>query len=347
MIVPFPTYARRIADGRRWRVTVAGMVVRPLPPRSRRRTVALAVLRRLLDLDESQLDSDVFRRRAEAFLFQRVAGQRVRVSIGGRPFDAGHSDRIGHFQGQIDLDDDAVEALSPRAAPGCRWLSFEASPDDPHAVDAGDGGPPTSPVGGCVQLIEGQGVSVISDIDDTVKVTNVANRRELLANTFVREFHAVPGMVEVFRRWESAGVPFHYVSASPWQLAACLHGFFAESGLPTGSLHLKVFRLKDSTPLGRLPSRKRSKRRAIEQILVDFPDRRFLLVGDSGERDPEVYAAIARRHPRRISGIVIRQVDAKAAREKVRSRLDRLARRLPEGVLRVFTTADDLGGIAP
>jgi hypothetical protein len=351
MIVLFPTYARRIAGERLWRVTVAGMVARPLPPRSRRRSVALAVLKRLLDLDETQLDSAVFRRRADAFLFQRVAGQRVKVSIGGRRFDAGQSDRIGHFQSQIDIDDDAVASLSPRPAPGCRWLSYEAALEDPNAVDGVDGdggrGAPPPAAAGSVQLIEGRGVSVISDIDDTVKVTNVANRRELLANTFVREFHAVPGMVDVFRRWENAGTPFHYVSASPWQLAECLHGFFVESGLPTGSLHLKVFRLKDSTPLGRLPSRKRSKRRAIEQILVDFPDRQFLLVGDSGERDPEVYAAIAQRHPRRISGIVIRQVEARASREKVRSRLDRLARRLPDGVLRIFTAADDLEGISP
>jgi hypothetical protein len=52
MIVLFPTYARRIAGGTRWRATVAGMVVRPLPATSRRRVLAMAVFRRLFDLDE-------------------------------------------------------------------------------------------------------------------------------------------------------------------------------------------------------------------------------------------------------------------------------------------------------
>ena len=170
-----------------------------------------------------------------------------------------------------------------------------------------------------------------------MKITNVAHRRELLANTFLREFAAVPGMVEAFRRLGESGTVFHYVSASPWQLVPSLCEFFTVAGLPAGSMHLKLFRLKDSTPLGRLPSRKRSKRRAIERILADFPGRRFVLVGDSGERDPEVYTAVARRHPQQVQSVLIRQVEAKAPREKVRSRLYRLASKLPAGRLRVFT----------
>ena len=348
MIVFFPTYARRIPGQHRWRATVAGMVSRPLPLRSHRRTVAMAVLKRLLDLDSSQVESEVFRRRANAFLFQRVAGERVRIAIGGRLVDAGHSDRIGHFQSQFDLDDETVRALSEPAGNACRWLPYEAVIDDPDATADGAGqGPPQSAGGGRIQIVDEQGASVISDIDDTVKVTNVANRRELLANTLLREFHAVPGMVDVFRRWQDAGSVFHYVSASPWQLANCLNGFFLDAGLPTGSLHLKLFRLKDSTPLGRLPSRKRSKRRTIEAIMADFPERRFLLVGDSGERDPELYAAIARRHPRQVSGVVIRQVEGRTRREKVRARLDRLARRLPDGTMQVFHEPDELEGFSP
>ena len=62
-----------------------------------------------------------------------------------------------------------------------------------------------------------------------------------------------------------------------------------------------------------------------------------MLVGDSGERDPEVYTAVARRHPQQVQSVLIRQVEAKAPREKVRSRLDRLASKLPAGRLRVFT----------
>jgi phosphatidate phosphatase APP1 len=110
-------------------------------------------------------------------------------------------------------------------------------------------------------------------------------------------------------------------------------------------MHLKLFRLKDSTPLGRLTSRKRSKRRAIEQIMRDFPRRRFTLVGDSGERDPEVYAAVARRRPEQVAGVFIRRVPDRAAASHVSLRFDKLARRLPAGGLQTFVDAADLAPV--
>lgn len=336
MIVFFPTYATRPAAGGPWRAVVAGMVTRPLPTPSRRRTMALAVLKRLLDLDDGQFESPVFQERAEAFLFQRVAGQPVRISVAGRTYDAGQTDRTGHFQAVLDLDDAQVHEATHSAGPDGRWIAYEgvvADGDEPQSQ-------PTP--GGRVHLVDSAGLSVISDIDDTVKETNVANRRELLANTFVRDFRAVPCIVDVYRDWQARGTAFHYVSASPWQLAECLDRFLADVGLPSGSLHLKLFRLKDSTPLGRLPSRKRSKRRTIERIMDEFPGRRFLLVGDSGERDPEVYAAVAKRRADQVAGIAIRQVEGKAPRDKVRSRLDRLARRLRPGLFTVFSDPHEL-----
>jgi len=328
MIVLFPTYARRLPDGR-WRAGVEGMVTRPLPEKSRRRTLAVAVLRRLLDLDEAQLESEIFRRRADAFLFQRVAGRRVVVHVGGRPVATAHTDKSGHFRTHVDLDAGAVADGSRRVA-----CSAESEPGDEPPVGGA--------ASGVIELVEAVGASVISDIDDTVKVTNVADRRELLRNTLLREFAAVPGMPEVFRGWRDAGTAFHYVSASPWQLSRCLCGFLDAAGLPAGSMHLKLFRLKDSTPLRRLPSRKRSKRRVIEQIMADFPGRRFLLVGDSGERDPEVYAAVAKRRPAQVAGIAIRLVESHAPPQKVRDRLAALARKLPAGGLTVFESPAEL-----
>lgn len=333
MIVFFPTYARRRPGEGGWRATVAGMVSRPLPPRSPRRRLGIAVLRRLLSLDETDVDSEIFRRRVEWFLFQRVAGQRVRIAVGDRIIDAGHSDKTGHFRVEFDLDDAEVAGTAGQ-------LAYAAVPDDASE-------PPVTGDTGSIHLVAPEGVSVISDIDDTVKVSNVANRRELLRNTLVRDFMAVPGMPGVYRDWRSRDVAFHYVSASPWQLSRGLSGFLAEAGLPAGSMHLKLFRLKDSTPLGRLPSRKRSKRRVIEQIMADFPGRRFLLVGDSGERDPEVYAAVRRRRPQQVTGIAIRRVEARSPAWKVQARLAKLGDRLPAGSFHVFETPEELAPLLP
>ncbi len=330
MLAFFPTYARRIEGG--WRATVAGMVTRPLPESSRRRSLAVAVLKRLLELDEADLDTDVFRRRADSFLFQRVAGHRVVVDLGGRQLDAGSSDRTGHFATSFDLEDDFVAGLGQDIGPEAKWLSYTEVVDD-GAREAATGR---------IQRIDESGVSVISDIDDTVKVSHVADRRELLKNTLLREFMAVPGMPEAYRRWEEEGAAFHYVSASPWQLSKCLSAFLGAAGLPAGSMHLKLFRLKDTTPLGRLTARKRSKRKVIEEIMADFPARRFVLVGDSGERDPEVYADVARRRPEQVAGVLIRRVLDRTSASKASLRFDRLARRLPAGSFMTFTSADEL-----
>jgi phosphatidate phosphatase APP1 len=95
-----------------------------------------------------------------------------------------------------------------------------------------------------------------------------------------------------------------------------------------------------------LTARKRSKRRAIEQIMADFPDRRFVLVGDSGERDPEVYATVARRRPGQVAGVLIRRVSDRTAASQSSLRFDKLARRLPAGALQTFTAAEELGSLS-
>jgi phosphatidate phosphatase APP1 len=248
MIVFFPTYACRTRGG--WTARIAGMVARPLPERSRSRVLAVAVLRRLLDLDEEQMATDVFRRRAELFLFRRVVGHRVTILLGDRTIDAGYSDKAGHFETEVEFGEEFAAAHAVSGEAGGRRLEYAGVAD--HDDGTGDGVPRG---GGSVHLVEPSGLSVISDIDDTVKFTNVADRRELLRNTLLREFTAIEGMPDVYRRWQQAGAEFHYVSSSPWQLSDCLCRFLGTAGLPAGSMHLKLFRLKDSTPLGRLPSR--------------------------------------------------------------------------------------------
>jgi phosphatidate phosphatase APP1 len=339
MIVFFPTYAHRIAPKGSWRVTVSGMVSRPLPLASRRRTMAVAVFKRLLRLDEMQLASPIFQDRADAFLFQRIAGQPVQIRLGDRTIGVGVSDRTGHFESSFDLDEATVATTATPTPSGWRLpFTLVTDPLEPAV---------TEPAAGEVQLVDREGVSVISDIDDTIKVTNVADRRELLANTLLREFMAVPDMVAAYRDWASRGVAFHYVSASPWQLAVSLRQFFDTVGLPSGSMHLRLFRLKDSTPLGRLPSAKRSKRAAIIRIFDHFPRRRFILVGDSGERDPAVYAAVARQRPEQIAGVAIRRVASSRPWPKVEQQLRQLAGRLPAGGLRVFHAAAELDDLIP
>jgi Uncharacterized conserved protein (DUF2183) len=159
------------------------------------------------------------------------------------------------------------------------------------------------------QWIGDEGVSVVSDIDDTIKQTQVRQRREMLLNTFAREFAAVPGMAAWYQRMAQAepGVAFHYLSGSPLQLLPPLGEFLRREGFPDGSVHLRAFSFNPAALLD-ADATSRHKHAEIMQLLADHPRRRFVLIGDSGERDPEVYGALAREQPSRIAHVLIRDV---------------------------------------
>ena len=336
MITFFPTYAQWIEATGVWRVNIHGMVTKPLPMASRRRTVAYAVVKRLLKMDEVQLRSPIFQARSEMFLFQRVSGESVQIRLGGKIKDIGISKRTGHFETSFDLDAQTVSETVVETPYGQK-LCFESVNGDTYSTSV--------TTMGSVQLLHTSGTSVISDIDDTVKLTNVADRRELLANTLLREFVPIPDMVDLYKHWSSSGAAFHYVSASPWQLTRPLNDFFQSAGLPDGAMHLKLFRLKDSTPLGRMRSSKKSKRDVIIEIIDHFPNRKFILVGDSGERDPEVYAKVAQQRQNQIAGIAIRRVPSRRSKQKTEYALKNLAQTVPNDMLRVFTSADEISDL--
>ena len=162
---------------------------------------------------------------------------------------------------------------------------------------------------GEVRLTANNGLTVISDIDDTIKITNVNDRKATLRNTFLEPFRAVPGMAEAYRNWaQEEGAEFCYVSASPWQLLLPLSSFLSSNGFPAGAFYLKNFRWKDESFFNLFESPEKYKPRVIEPLLKEFPHRRFVLAGDSGERDPEIYGELARRFPAQVVKILIRDV---------------------------------------
>lgn len=159
-----------------------------------------------------------------------------------------------------------------------------------------------------VEMIEPTGVSLISDIDDTVKHSAIASgAKEIFRNTFVRELGEliVDGVAEWYSKLVNMGVEFHYVSNAPWQLYPLLDRYFKMVGLPPGSFHMKQY---SGMLQGIFEPAAEKKKIPLERILRDFPDRRFILVGDSGEADLEVYTDIALANPGRILGIFIRDV---------------------------------------
>lgn len=159
-----------------------------------------------------------------------------------------------------------------------------------------------------VDIISDNGVSVISDIDDTIKKSSISmGAREIFRNTFIRDLKdlTVAGVREWYGELHKMGVQFHYCSNSPWQLFPVIATFFGLAGLPPGSLHLKQYSGMLQGIFEPVAERKKG---TLEKILRDFPRRRFILVGDSGEADLEVYTDLAVAHPGRILAIFIRDV---------------------------------------
>jgi phosphatidate phosphatase APP1 len=292
-VILFPTYAHLDEDGAAWAIEVRGWIYEPERDSLARRLI-LGQFRRALGLDGEGPESATFEERARAFLVDNERGKAIPVRVGEDIVLAGPSGANGHFAGSLRIPAERAKGL----ADGHGWIATRAMTRE------GD----DRAFAGKVRLIGKEGISVISDIDDTIKVSEVADRKALLANTFLREFRAVPGMADAYRAWAEEGAAFHYASASPWQLYGPLSAFIRDADFPEGSMHLKDFRWKDASFFNLFASPEETKRRAIIPILEAFPARRFILVGDSGEADPEIYAALAREHPEQVAQIYIRDV---------------------------------------
>ena len=182
---------------------------------------------------------------------------------------------------------------------------------------------------GIATLLEPKGKSVVSDIDDTIKVTEIpAGKGIVLRNTFLRSFVAAEGMRD---RYVGFGdVSFHYVSGSPWQLFGLLHAFLIdEAKFPPGTFHMKSLR----TSVLDLPAllsdlrnlvtgstaTKAQKISQISELIKHLEGRTFTLIGDSGELDPEVFTELREKYGKRVEKIVIR--DVAGARQRAPERL--------------------------
>lgn len=165
-----------------------------------------------------------------------------------------------------------------------------------------------------IKVTEPSGVSLVSDIDDTIKHSAItAGAREIFRNAFIRDLEAltIEGVKQWYRRLADMNVQIHYVSNSPWQLYPVIASFFSLAGLPPGSFHLKQYSGMFQGIFEPVAERKKG---TLEKIFRDFPERRFILAGDSGEADLEVYTDVVIENPDRVLGVFIRDVTTPVAK---------------------------------
>ena len=234
---------------------------------------------------------------------------KVKLSIDGVPVETvqvGTSevyDRVDRFRERsIDyaVSDSAgyLDLVADRALePGIHHVSYQV--EGRHAVDSN-----------LFTIAPGTRVGVISDVDDTIMITQAPTLWKAAYNLLLlnpQKRASVPGMAVLFNRIADIfpDAPFFYLSTSPWNVESSIRHFIENYGFPDGPLLLRDL---DPRPKTFIPSGVQHKLEYAEQLMGDFPDMKFILIGDDGQKDPTTYATIAKRYPGRVLAIGIRQL---------------------------------------
>lgn len=194
--------------------------------------------------------------------------------------------------------------LPARLAPGWQRIHFESY--DGRVTEA-----PVFIVG------DEQRIGLVSDVDDTVMVTKLP--RPLLAawNTFVLDEHArrpTPGMNVLYERvlagFGRSETPVLYLSTGPWNVAPTLARFLGRNLYPAGALLLTDW---GPTPQRLFRSGVEHKTRNLQRLAEEFPSVRWLLVGDDGQHDEQIYGGFTARNPQNVLAVAIRQLSTSEA----------------------------------
>lgn len=222
-----------------------------------------------------------------AFITAGAMRTPVRVIVGERTVHT-ISDRSGYVD---------VVVAQPGLEPGWHAVTIEA-----------EGG---SPAQAAVLIIDRKArFGLVSDIDDTVISTSLP--RPLIAawNTFVRQEtarHLVPGMAPLFRSLigEHPGAPTFYLSTGAWNTAPTLTRFLKRHGYPAGPMLMTDW---GPTNTGWFRSGQDHKTEALHRLAREFPQIRWVLIGDDGQHDPKIYGDFARDRPEVVEAIAIREL---------------------------------------
>lgn len=255
----------------------------------------------------------------------RVLG-RVLLASQKPPFSAGNeaarsvrgwrsftSVPVGHAEVTVDVDGRSFTVRADQGGVVDAELSVQLAPGWHTAVlRAGS----SEPAEARIRVVSAETrIGIVSDVDDTVMVT--ALPRPFLAawNTFVLNEHArtpTPGMAVLLERLTNRHpeAPVIYLSTGAWNVAPTLTRFLSRNLYPAGPLLL--------TDWG--PTRERwfrsgveHKRTNLERLASEFPHVRWILIGDDGQHDEQIYADFCRHHPENVAAVAIRQLSISEA----------------------------------
>ena len=195
---------------------------------------------------------------------------------------------------------------------------------------------------GEIYLCDDQGITFISDLDDTIKVTGVTSTTDTLINTFTGDFKPVLGMSDAYQYWQTRyNATFAYITASPDQLYPFLRQFIDREQFPTGSFHMRHFTWFDENFVSFFMSNNYIPHKigTLNLLLNNTLNRTFVCIGDIFQLDPEIYASIYAQYPNRIAKIFIRKYANDTSGQQ---RLEDVFQGIPRNKWGTFETGNDL-----
>ncbi len=255
-------------------------------------------------IDENVTEPADIEKRIDPFLTQSESGEEISVQIGNDFYDLRPSLSSGNFEGEIRMNEnDYLNVLETQENNSSLKYRVILTEDDSRIIE------------GSLPLIAEDTTLVISDVDDTIKISEVyISESRLLANTFYNTPKPVPGMVQGYQdiKEQYVDVNFFYVSGSPKQLFDSIESFITESGYPEGAVYLREFVLSpvasELYDFFDANASYKHKVEAITSIIDDFPLANVMLLGDTGEKDPEVYSYIQKQYPSQVKTVYLQNV---------------------------------------
>lgn len=207
--------------------------------------------------------------------------------------------RFGGEERELVTDDEGFFAFEVEASPErgevLEWYDVEVELVDPAPPD-GEG----TAVGRVMTPAAGANVAIVSDLDDTVVETGATDKLRMARTVFLNNSRTrtpFPGVAAFYRALEigprggdQPRNPIFYVSSSPWNIYDLFVDFMKFQEIPRGPIFLRDFGLTRELGIG--ASHEKHKLARIRQLMEDFPNLPFILIGDSGQKDPEIYAEV-------------------------------------------------------
>ncbi|EXJ94746.1 hypothetical protein A1O1_03143 [Capronia coronata CBS 617.96] len=189
-------------------------------------------------------------------------------------------------------------------------------------------------------LVSGEGLTIISDIDDILRVTKIYQPKEGLLNSFARPFTPWMNMPDIYRNWSTSlpNMHFHYLTTTPEQITRNYMQFIYDT-YPGGSFDTRPLNFSDVSAT--LSIRKW----LLDRVFQTFPHRKFILIADTSNSDVmRDYPEMATQYPGQVQCIFLRNTSATDSGDKFPYNTEGF-KNLNQQSYMFFKVPDDLTGL--